>query len=480
MNARSYAVLRWSLFSTVVLTLLSCVDTETVLVERKLFEDPPTAAQGFLGYSNIEQGLPVCGNCHVGQNSEWQQTAHAGAWNDLQESGHASDSCEPCHSVSANGNWVTDTQVGFTATADARYTDVQCENCHGPGLEHVTNPDASQPLASIVVGVGLTSGCGECHQGVHNPFVEEWSQSRHGDAGSAHPRETESCGPCHEARGVFKAWGIKAEFIEKDDGGEPIGITCAVCHDPHDATNEGQLRYPIDVPNVEVNLCMKCHHRRAEPDPTSSRGPHSPQGPLLLGEDVGWRPPNFQYENGSIVGTHGTERNPRLCATCHVHRLEVTDAATGAFVFNASGHLFKPIPCLDEQGIPTANDDCALTERSFAACTASGCHGAEEAARSAYLVATSRIKELVDDLDALLDLVPSTEFDTTDGVYTTAEGAKFNAGLGAITSSAIHNPFLTEALLTASIAQVQEDYGLQAVSGVSLAPQLQAPPGLVR
>jgi len=442
----------------------SCVDTERVLVQGPLFDDPPAGSEGFLGYSDVEKGLPVCGNCHVGQNAEWQETAHSRAWEDLQASGHAAESCEGCHTVGANGNFVVDANVGWTATGDPRYWDVQCEACHGPGLEHVTNPDATQPLASIKVGVALESGCGECHQGVHNPFVEEWSQSRHANE-SNHAIENEECQGCHEGKGALRAFGVEAEYLEKDSD-ELIPITCPVCHDPHDARNEGQLRFPIDVPDVNANLCMKCHQRRAVPDPTSSRGPHSPQGPLLLGEDVGWRPPHFAYDEGSIVGTHGTSRNPRLCATCHVSRLEVLDA-TGSFVFNASGHLFKPIPCLDANGVPTAQDDCELERRSFASCEASGCHN-EAGARSAYVLATTRIADLVEELEALLDQVPGSEFDTSDNVYTTAEGSKFNADLGAIRSSAIHNPFLTEALLTASIKQVEGDYGVSPPVGVVL------------
>lgn len=450
-----------------LLPLVGCTDTETVFVERPLFEDPPDAAQGFLGYSDPVEKLVVCGNCHVGMQGEWEDTRHARAWADLQGSGHANESCEGCHTVGELGNFVTEPDVGHAATGDERYQDVQCESCHGPGLQHVTNPDASQPLASIAVGVDLESGCGECHQGAHNPFVEEWAQSRHGSP-NPYPQGRSSCQSCHEGKGALAAMGVDAEYIEKD-GDELMPITCAVCHDPHDPTNERQLRFAVDVPNVDQNLCMKCHQKRAVPDAgTASRGPHSPQGPLLLGEEVGWRPPNFQYASGQIVGTHGTEANPRLCATCHVNRLEVTDPVTGDFVFNASGHLFKPIPCLDSQGVPTADDDCTVEERSFASCTASGCHGSEGAARSVYLLATDRIATLVDELNALLAQVPDSEFSSEDDVFTTAEGAEFNAGLGEITSSAIHNPFLTEALLTASIRQVEEDYDVSSSPSVPL------------
>ncbi len=90
-------------------------------------------------------------------------------------------SCEECHTVNELGN-VVDSVAGYNATGEARYHDVQCESCHGPGLTHVTNPTSTDaPLAPLSVGVDLTEGCGECHSGAHHPFVEEWAQSRHGD-----------------------------------------------------------------------------------------------------------------------------------------------------------------------------------------------------------------------------------------------------------------------------------------------------------
>ncbi len=447
------------------LALASCVDTKEVFVNKPLYEDPPTAAQGFLGYSDTVAGMPVCGNCHVGKYTEWKGTKHSEAWATLQANDHAQASCEPCHSVDANGNKVEDPNVGYVATGDARYHDVQCESCHGPGLDHVTNPDASQPLASIKVGLDLTNGCGECHQGTHHGFVDEWAQSMHADT-TNHAQTNEECVQCHEARGILAAWGINTNFIEKDAPGV-IPIVCAVCHDPHDATNAHQLRFPINTPNVDTQLCMKCHHRRAEPDPNSSRGPHSPQGPLLLGE-AGWRPPNFLSPTTQIVATHGTSANPELCATCHVARFQVTDAATGSFKFQVTGHLFQAIPCIDSAGLPTT-EDCDLSQRYFGACATSGCHGTQESARSALMVAKQRLDDLAAQLNAMLAQVPTSEFTTGDDLITTAEGAKFNASLAVMDGTPVHNPFLAEALLTASIKQVEKDYGIMAAPSLQLA-----------
>lgn len=455
--------------SIVGLALLAgCVDEKIVYQDRELFEEPLSEAMSFLGYTDHDAKLTVCGNCHVEKQGEWEETGHASAWAGLQDSGGAQVFCEGCHTVGQNGNLIAEV-AGYEATAEARYEDVQCEACHGPGLEHVTNPtDATVPLAALNVGVDATTGCGECHSDTHHPFVEEWAQSRHGDATPFKSfREREGCDGCHGGEGALRAWGVNTDYIEKGQG-DLIGITCAVCHDPHDPTNEHQLRWPIDSRNVDENLCMKCHQRRAVPDEANpSRGPHSPQGPLLLGQDVGWIPPNFIYDDQLIRGTHGSEANEELCATCHVSSFTVTDPASGDHVFSATGHLFKPIPCLDPvTGIPTGDDSCGMntTERTFQSCTSSGCHGSADAALSAMLIAQNRMANLVAELDGLLALVPSTEFSTTDGRISVAEGANFNAGLGEIESSAIHNPFLTEALLTSSIDAVRAEYGLPLLS----------------
>lgn len=468
-----------------LLVILTGCDDKIVYRDKPLYDETLPAALGFVGYRDTETQQTVCGNCHVEKQKGWAATGHASAWETLQESGHAQEFCETCHTVGQNGNVVAEA-AGWESTGEVRYYDVQCEACHGPGtntnlaLSHIDNPLGSNiPLAPLNVGESATAtgGCGECHEGSHHGFVDEWAQSRHGDA-STHKnyREREGCDACHGGEGALRAWGVNTEYLEKGEG-QQIGITCAVCHDPHNGTNAHQLRWPVDVPNVDENLCMKCHQRRAVPDSArASSGPHSPQGPLLLGEAVGWIPPDFAYEDETIRGTHGSEANEKLCATCHLNSYEVTNPETGDFVFNATGHLFKPIPCVDADGVPTGDDSCEMTTaaRSFDSCTTSGCHGSEDAARSAMLVAQNRIANLVTEIDALLAQVPDTEFDNSDGVITVAEGAKFNSGLGKIESSAVHNPFLTEALLTGSIDAVQDYYGPFPLlnPGLELAPVL--------
>jgi hypothetical protein len=264
-----------------------------------------------------------------------------------------------------------------------------------------------------------------------------------------------------------------------------------VCHDPHGSAQdpttgqplEHQLRFPISTPDVNQNLCMKCHQRRSEPEQTSSRGPHSPQGPMLLG-DAGYKPAGFDPDVQAVASTHGSERNPGLCAGCHVNRLEGTDVATGQPAVSA-GHLFLAIPCLDAGGLPDlANpEDCAfdVPSRSWAACTASGCHGDATTAVSAFTLSDQRLDQLTaqiwNDLNAndileaaptdggyLSDFVnvPPTEYVTNDGRITPAEGAQFNVRMlrdgGADGSHGVHNPFLAEALLRANVDELRATY----------------------
>jgi predicted CXXCH cytochrome family protein len=448
------------------------VDEKIVYRDRELFTDPLTNAGSFLGYTDHDTKLTVCGNCHVEKQAGWAGTAHADAWATLEASPGAQALCEGCHSVNELGNTVT-ASAGYKVTGEARYEDVQCESCHGPGLTHVTNPlGTNAPLPPLNVGIDATQGCGECHSGSHQPFVEEWTLSRHGEGALAPQYRTRTdggCNGCHGAEGALAAWGINTEYLEKGNN-ESIGITCAVCHDPHSAEHPGQLRYSVSTPNEETNLCMKCHHKRAIPDEgSSSRGPHSPQGPLLLGEvgSVGWTPPGFGYNVARIRGTHGSERNTRLCATCHVNSYEIQDD-TGNFLVTATGHRFLPIPCVDANNAPTEDQTCGYTEaeRNFASCTPSGCHGDETAALSALNAARDRIDNRRTELDDLLAQVSATEFSSTDTLFTVAEGAKFNSELAAIQSSAIHNPFLTEALLLSSIDAVEAAYNLPGLVGV--------------
>jgi predicted CXXCH cytochrome family protein len=331
-----------------------------------------------------------------------------------------------------------------------------------------------------------TASCASCHAGEHNPFFAEWSQSRHGranpeviEAFEEDPAGEAACMSCHEGRNTLRAWGVNANYVEKNDAittATAFGQQCAVCHDPHNAANPGQLRFPVNDPSPETNLCMKCHARRFEPQLTSNRGPHAPQGPVLLGS-AGYWPPG--YDTTALVATHGDPAaNPRFCAGCHVNSFQSTDS-NGVAVFS-TGHLFRPIPCLQD-GRPVADNNCAYdaTARTWQSCTT--CHSSVTAVISAFTANRAVLNTLANQLwvdvdgngnvnagdTGLLPQVPSNQYSTSDGKITIAEGALFNMKMIAEgrysngdKSMGVHNPFLSQALLAASIDAVTDTYSL--------------------
>jgi predicted CXXCH cytochrome family protein len=488
-SARTFGLLTAAFISAV--SLDACANDRIVFRNRGPFNPPPAAASGFLGYYDPTTKQTTCGNCHVDFQGTWKTTKHASAYANLKASPGQVAACYACHTVTGKGNVASGTVAGHDAVQDPVYYDVQCESCHGPGLQHVEGVGQGnliRPLAKLsMIGTG---NCGDCHSGTHQPFVEEWRASRHANINPSRVANAD-CAGCHEGRAALLRWGVDVNFVEKANATDyqPVAA-CGVCHDPHGSGNPSQLRFPVTSQDPDQNLCMKCHNRRSEPEIGTS-SPHAPQGAMLLGF-AGWRPPGFSYDTARIYGSHATTKNPKLCAGCHIAKFTVTDAATGAFAFQATGHLMRPIPCLDAAGKPTADKTCAYTEtaRSWQTCAASGCHANAAVAAGAFTTVRARMKFFADELwvdsngNGSLQASPTdagllpqvrasrpTEWSNTDLVITPAEGAEFNARLcgefgqsNADNSKGVHNPFLCEALLIATINYIRSYYGMPAAS----------------
>lgn len=517
------------------------------------FNQPADSVNGFLGLYDVATDQTTCGNCHKDYQATWVETGHATAWADLEASGHANDTCRPCHTVNERGN-ALETAAGWNLVPDSTYHNVQCESCHGPGLTHiesVMDGNVIKPLASIAVDTVGSNGCAGCHKEAHHPFLEEWSVSKHGYGGDAYLAEgsRDPCRQCHEGRNAIRVpmsgldpretqtGGDMTEFVESTPADNYQPIVCAVCHDPHDATNEGQLRRPLDESSLD-QLCARCHSREGEPEPGhySRRGPHAAQGSIVMDEEVGWLPPTWPYTD-RLVGSH-TTANPRQCAACHVAGFTINAADSVTFIKNYVGHTFQATPCLNAStGDPIVDGDCEVSQRDFRACATSGCHGSVGAARTAYQVVQKRMDVLTDALWA--DTDNDSVMETTDGgllpqilaqaiaannlneinLYdndpdlTPADGAIWNAQLASTANRAywrrftisgqkscepqdtcttegstntahrssaegVHNPFLLEALLLESIDYLKSYYGLSTPPALDLKPEMTPPAGL--
>jgi len=448
----------------------------------------PTLDATFIGYSDPTTGQTTCGNCHVEKQGAWRDTKHAHAWNNLQASGAATPACNSCHTTNGFSNAAPDSAGFFTANTEGQkfYYDVQCESCHGPGAAHMAGPETVKPVGTIVADTGLAVGCGTCHSGEHNPFVEEWRNSGHGQFMNGEWRDP--CWNCHEAGHALAKFSPQASFAEKGTTNYQQVATCAVCHDPHGSDNSAQLRFPIDQKDITQNLCMQCHNNRAAPATGSSRGNqgHGTQGQVFLGI-AGWIPAGFTYDTSLIETSHGSSANIRTCAGCHVNKFTYTSNGVTTY---STGHSFDPTPCVDASGVPTGVGigGCPVAERSFRACAVSGCHSTENAARGALVAESTLVQSLVGtlwidvDKDKVIDAFPAdsgllpkvkqqnpTAINPSDFTITVGDGAEFNARMFGPNladhpdgSRGAHNPFYYEALLIATINTVRSTYALPA------------------
>jgi hypothetical protein len=328
-------------------------------------------------YLGVEGGAVSCIGCHNTQQydykyDKWLETGHA----DMLERGlngtlssHYGEGCISCHTVgfdldASNAGFddfpfvfpdslypgVYNQMLAQYPVAMAR-ANIQCESCHGPGSAHLGNTTNSKMVQTL-----STDNCAWCHDsGTHHAFPEQWDHSGddatefdgrgfHGGhakgefVGYAGGRA--GCNICHSGSG-FVAW-VNNGKVEADPVPPPTAITCATCHDPHDATNEHQLR----IVEVELGdgtvvtfdqfgtgvLCMNCHKSRRDaktyaidPDNASSHfgAHHGPEADLLLGVNY----PIFEDENGNTIvfptSPHGVavlpgETQGNACVNCHM------------------------------------------------------------------------------------------------------------------------------------------------------------------
>jgi predicted CXXCH cytochrome family protein len=236
--------------------------------------------------------------------------------------------------------------------------------------------------------------CAWCHDsGSHHYFPAQWRYSGHDAtdfdgrgfhgghsigafAGYAGGRS--GCAACHSGAG----------YVQWDKEGKPtnsIGlpgsistvpvattITCAVCHDPHDATEPHQLRLSDtqlgDGTPVTVELygtgaqCMECHRSRREAatysaDPSNGSGHygphHGPQADMLIGAnapDYGMEYPTSPH---AVAGGNA-------CVDCHMAGEHAVDengvvSPLGGHSFNmndteGNDHVEVCAPCHGEVG----------------------------------------------------------------------------------------------------------------------------------
>ena len=449
----------------------------------------------YLGNGPVQAGKNLCVLCHEEKMAPYGETNHSTAFTrKISGIGVTSfgENCYSCHvlgydktagatnagfdDVATALNWtpptvLTNTNWTTMPQALKDKSNIQCESCHGPSDLH------QRSLGNTnfnFIGISVSEGtCGQCHDSMkYHVKSYEWRQSVHG---TPNIYRTGSCAPCHTTVGFVKA--MDPDYAARPAlGSYNEGITCAACHDPHEAGNPHQIRkmddvklgdptlttgpyaYPVAVitEGGKGKLCMNCHRVRnraseyyVENTTTALTGsglsPHEgPQADMLAGENMieyGMQMPSSRHL--SLVEDS--------CVQCHMQ-----ETPAGAAANKVGGHTFR---IGWDGGTPTTEaDDVYLTE----ACA--GCHGeiedfdfggADYDRDGAVEGVQSEIHGLLDTLGAMLPKNASgdvTPF-VTPATHTLAQRralynylcVKYDGSYG------VHNPKYAAALLQASI-----------------------------
>jgi hypothetical protein len=332
-----------------------------------------TATVGQTIIGGTYTGRAACEMCHSGglamvKSPTWSKTAHAGLFTEGINgvaSDHYGSNCIACHTVGydANAKAVNGgfddiaKEVGWTfptATVKGNWesmspklqnvANIQCENCHGPGSQHVRSGGDTIEITKPTT----TGTCAFCHDsGTNHIKAREWKASMHA-AVTRDPSGAgrEGCVGCHTGNGFIDvAKGIASPNTTYSP------VTCQACHESHGQTapetgaklvrksTSVTLKNGVEVTEGGMGkLCMNCHMSRQNASVyvnstggSSRFGPHhGPQADMLAGTNG--------YEYGLKIPSSGhLSVVENSCAGCHMQPV----AATEKSFLQAGGHTFR-------------------------------------------------------------------------------------------------------------------------------------------
>jgi hypothetical protein len=336
-------------------------------------------------------GINACAACHSGSfigvpsiYPTYTNTPHASFFTraiDGLVSSHYSKSCIACHvdgydtnsfannggfddmatlygwtfpTVLTNGNWAS-----MPAELQS-LANIQCENCHGPGSQHMFSHGITGNTNAISISYGAGT-CSQCHDAMPNHIKSaEWNNSIHARTTRTPSGPSRAaCARCHTPGGFAQyaaTLGTTNTYTTNNAYTVYEALTCQGCHDPHDASNPHQLRTGSTVTladgvTVVTNagagaLCMNCHRSRNGSVTNSivkyplgqqtwaggsSFGPHdNPASDMLEGVN-GWT-------YGQVIPSSAHRfALTNTCVDCHMQTVASTDPA----FLQAGGHTFN-------------------------------------------------------------------------------------------------------------------------------------------
>ncbi len=335
-------------------------------------------------------GAEFCQACHPDEYAGWSQTRHANAagmnpdgtfWvsdpNDPSRNEGDLDawknSCANCHVL----NWNADDKTfAFSETDPAKGLGIQCEECHGPGMTMTI--DRSLDL------------CGKCHTSSHSQVAdfEKGGHSMSYETLQTSDHATDDCLHCMTTEGFL------GDTVTLDS--DLTSLTCVVCHNPHEGTNDKLLR----TATVD-ELCAECHNGTHHPQSEEAMypsGPHAKAGVectdchgagehLAHGAVSAWFNHTFAIY-GIYYPNNVTE--PKTCEKCHeldwaTEQLDVVETTTSTMVSTANDVIKAAYTTIENAGLSedkaaeltSTVDDAAATVSYWVADNSGGLHNPE-------------------------------------------------------------------------------------------------------
>jgi hypothetical protein len=326
------------------------------------------------------------------------------------------------------GNWLgmwTDPK----AAPVARMANIQCESCHGPNVSdsHKTTKNVGLTGLRTSLDAAVCASCHASGTGHHN--YSEWQQvdpdtgwgHSHSATGNASFTGSNSCARCHTAEGFLIYLGqltggnignLPASAMTSQVTADTAhAVTCAACHDPHDASISGvkydnpskpgapsssQLRVFNDTKLLPSGfsvtgfgsgaLCVVCHNSRngAQTGSSTATYLHEDGETYNGGNPTGYSAPHQAAQGDVFAGRNayflGAGAQPMMskhanveesCVGCHMTLNPQTHLSHGGVA--TSKHVFyirdqdRPKLCAnchgatDGEALVTATEDALAT-----------------------------------------------------------------------------------------------------------------------
>jgi len=296
-----------------------------------------------------------CSSCHQSGNigspkfDTYKNTLHSVAYDSIAANTPGwGFNCISCHTTGWDPTQVqfgadeyvkldTTHKPNYVITNAVRFNKVKnvgCEACHG--AFGILNPDSSVTLGANHWNFSTNNKpdwsaalCGKCHEGVHNPYYDEWQQSAHAHSNVAFAVTNKSCVKCHVAQNfalfASNPSGYRDTLLVTGSDIQPL--TCVACHDPHTKTYSNQLRFPITQTST---ICDQCHNNADTLIINSV--PHQTTSKVLTGSPLF----GYQYPGGTYINSGHTFACLERCVNCHVY----TSVFNGQT--SVTGHTFNP------------------------------------------------------------------------------------------------------------------------------------------